>query len=94
MSDQDSTEESLRRYKEICDELDAECARLKAEVKRLTKAGNAMVSQWNKYGLIEAQLRVDWHAAKEGHNMWGVVAPYVVPPCIDSYTAKEGKGQP
>jgi hypothetical protein len=41
-------------------------ARLKAEVERLTKAG-------------------------EGNSMWGVVAPYVVPPCIDRYTAKEGK---
>jgi hypothetical protein len=41
-------------------------ARLKAEVERLTKAG-------------------------EGNSMWGVVAPYVVPPCIDKYTAKEGK---
>jgi chromosome segregation ATPase len=37
MSDQDSTEESLKRYKEICDELDAECTRLKAEVERLQK---------------------------------------------------------
>ena len=43
-----------------------ENARLKAEVERLTKAG-------------------------EGNSMWGVVAPYVVPPCIDRYTAKEGK---
>jgi len=47
-------------------ELSDENARLKAEVERLTKAG-------------------------EGNSMWGVVAPYVVPPCIDKYTAKEGK---
>ena len=47
MSDQDSTEESLRRYKEICDELETQCtwlisenARLKAEVERL-EAENA-----------------------------------------------------
>lgn len=89
--------------------------RLKAEVERLTKAGDNMYSwlgvcgrhnnstgdDWlrAKKGLpslteqweIEKRNRAAEDAAKEGHNMWGVVAPYVVPPCIDSYTAKEGK---
>jgi hypothetical protein len=42
----------------------AAVACLKAKVKRLTNAGDAIISQWNKYGLVEAQLRLDWHAAK------------------------------
>jgi hypothetical protein len=89
----------LVRYKEICDELDAECTRLKdenarlrsfstrtiipnidlekevaylkAEVERLTKAGDAMQTRlnffqkrWDNDELCkEAE---DWNAAKEG----------------------------
>lgn len=88
---------------------------LKAQVERLTKAGDNMYSwlgvcgrhnnstgdDWlrAKKGLpslteqweIEKRNRAAKDAAKEGHNMWGIVAPYVVPPCIDRYTAKEGK---
>jgi hypothetical protein len=65
----------LVRYKEICDELDAECTRLKAEVERLTKAGDAMASsiQFNEemakdYNgpTIVHQSVQRWNAAKEG----------------------------
>jgi cell division septum initiation protein DivIVA len=45
--------------------LQEENKRLQAKVKRLTKAGDAIISQWNEHGLVEAQLRVDWHTAKE-----------------------------
>ncbi len=69
----------LVRYKEICDELDAECTRLKAKVERLTKAADEVDAAWSVYenGLIEtpewvkrSQVRDAvsrlWHAAKEG----------------------------
>ena len=75
---------------------------LQAQVERLTKAGDAMelTLQADFNGcpyepLIVRNAIIYWRnakdAAKEGHNMWGIVAPYVVPPCIDSYTAKWGK---
>jgi hypothetical protein len=61
----------LVRYKEICDELDAECTRLKAEVERLTKAGDALAeAMW--YGdngrsiWVKKFAETDWNAAKEG----------------------------
>lgn len=72
---------------------------LQAQVERLTKAGDAMAKVITEFRCGPYGNRVKnafvvwnaWNAAKEGHNMWGVVAPYVVPPCIDRYTAKEGK---
>ena len=39
----------LVRYKEMCDELDAECTRLKAEVERLTDKVGLMNQLWDKY---------------------------------------------
>jgi len=88
----------LPRWKEICDELDAECtrikdenarlrsfctrtiipnidleaenARLKAEVERLTKAGDAMLAEWASGDEKDAQnflkALVIWNAAKKG----------------------------
>ena len=68
---------------------------LEAQVERLTKAGDSLVYslQWCDWGShIQTMDGVNrWNAAKDGESMWGVVAPYVVPPCIDKYTAKEGK---
>ena len=64
--------DDLVRYKEICDELDAECTRLKAEVERLTKAGDAMAVKINVHGINDRftdsqKLVDDWsNAAKEG----------------------------
>lgn len=60
----------LPRWKEMCDELDARCNELKAEVERLRKAGDEL--SWafafavsrddgKESGLIKA-----WNAAKEG----------------------------
>jgi hypothetical protein len=88
----------LVRYKEICDELDAECTRLKdenarlrsfctrtiipnidlekevtrlkAEVERLTKAGDAMaddlLKEFGRKEMLKYQPYQDWLAAKEG----------------------------
>jgi hypothetical protein len=86
----------LVRYKEICDELDAECSRLKdenarlrsfctrtiipnidlekevtrlkAEVERLTKAGDDMVDMvdWEVPYERRKKLEAAWNAAKEG----------------------------
>jgi hypothetical protein len=71
--------DDLVRYKEMCDELDAECTRLKAEVERLTKAGDAMAEEialakrqdeGSRFDPIEMhydhELIVNWNAAKEG----------------------------
>ncbi len=63
----------LVRYKEICDELDAECTRLKAEVERLTKAGDELHAFLINY-IVEGRIssaylnKLDdgWNAAKEG----------------------------
>ena len=67
---------------------------LQAEVERLTKERDkALTDFWyihEGYFRLEAEVN-RLTAAKEGNSMWGVVAPYVVPPCIDKYTAKEGK---
>ena len=55
--------------------LEAENARLKAEVERLRKAGDAMIDEWwlqlscperMKASWMQEQAIVDWHAAKEG----------------------------
>ena len=55
--------------------LEAENARLKAEVERLTKAGDAMIDEWwlqlscperMKKSWMQEQAIVDWLAAKEG----------------------------
>ena len=57
------------------DKVVAENARLKAEVERLTKAGDAMIDEWwlqlscpqkMKASWLKEQAIVDWHAAKEG----------------------------
>jgi len=69
-------------------------ARLKAEVERLTKERDkALTDFWyihEGYFRLEAEVN-RLTASKDGNSMYGVVAPYVVPPCIDKYTAKEGK---
>jgi len=56
-------------YRENYD-LQAENARLKAEVERLTKAGDAMVSEWANGEEKDAKnflkALVIWNAAKEG----------------------------
>ena len=54
----------LVRYKEMCNELDAECTRLKAEVERLTKAGDAMAERLMYQGYPETVPA--WKSAKEG----------------------------
>ena len=68
--------------------------RLKAEVERLTKERDkALTDFWyihEGYFRLEAEVN-RLTASKDGNSMCGVVAPYVVPPCIDKYTAKEGK---
>jgi len=65
----------LVRYKEMCDELDAECTRLKAEVERLTKAGNQSIAVGTKlremvgdhhWSLEFDRVRTDWNAVKGG----------------------------
>jgi hypothetical protein len=49
-------------------ELNKEVARLKAEVERLTKAGDAMVDMvdWEVPYERRKKLEADWNAAKEG----------------------------
>ena len=88
---------------------------LKAQVERLTKAGDNMYSWLGVCGRHNNSTGDDWLRAKKGlpslseqweiekrnraaedaakmfNSMMGVVAPCVVPPCIDRYTAKEGK---
>jgi hypothetical protein len=58
----------LVRYKEICDELDAECTRLKAEVERLYRHGDLMLkfAAANMTFPAYATMAKDWNAAKEG----------------------------
>ncbi len=80
--------DDLNRYREMCDELDAECTRLKAEVERLTavfvpenlilradverltKAGDWVMSHWSSGdGSDEVrfcQALLKWKNAKEG----------------------------
>jgi hypothetical protein len=64
------------RLKSLCDnlgmggkhtitEIEAENARLKAEVERLTKAGDAMAKLLSCCGNPQSEVR-DWNAAKEG----------------------------
>ena len=78
--------------KHLAEALKDENARLKAEVGRLTKERDkALTDFWyihEGYFRLEAEVN-RLTAAKEGNSMCGVVAPYVVPPCIDKYTAKE-----
>jgi len=56
--------------RDMAKELEAENARLKAEVERLTKAGDAMISEWasgeEKDGRNFLKALVIWNAAKEG----------------------------
>jgi hypothetical protein len=52
----------------LFDDTIAENARLKAEVERLTKAGDAMVDMvdWEVPYERRKKLEADWNAAKEG----------------------------
>ena len=51
---------SLRRYKEICDELDAECSRLKAEVERLTSENESLQAKaTNIYNAMVVRCKVE-----------------------------------
>ncbi len=56
--------------RDMAKELEAENARLKAEVERLTKAGDAMLSEWANGEEKDAKnflkALVIWNAAKEG----------------------------
>ena len=63
-----------RKYGMCCDASD-EIARLKAEVERLTKAGDAMIDEWwlqlscperMKASWMQEQAIVEWNAAKKG----------------------------
>lgn len=56
--------EGKARYREMCDELDARCNELKAEVERLTKAGDKMAHIHRFVGFPSYTL--EWEAAKEG----------------------------
>jgi len=59
----------LVRYKEICDELDAECTRLKAEVERLRLIGDEIIMDvYRSECLTEKWCKMarKWDAAKEG----------------------------
>ncbi len=72
-------------------------ARLKAEVERLTKERDkALTDFWyihEGYFRLEAEVN-RLTASKDGNSMCGVVAPYVVPPCIDKYTAAKDGWKP
>jgi hypothetical protein len=59
---------------------------LQAQVERLTKAVMHSPAAQLKLKELEGKTTFD-----EINSMISVVAPYVVPPCIDRYTAKEGK---
>jgi hypothetical protein len=63
-----------RMSREFCNLADDHC-RLKAEVERLTKAGDAMIDEWwlqlscpewMKKSWMQEQAIVDWNAAKKG----------------------------
>jgi hypothetical protein len=41
-------------------------ARLKAEVERLTKAGDAIYQSFDQFGQVDATTLKGWQAAKEG----------------------------
>jgi hypothetical protein len=55
----------------LFDDTIAENARLKAEVERLTKAGDAMVDMvdWEVPYERRKKLEADWNAAKEGKQL-------------------------
>jgi hypothetical protein len=61
------SEPAKRYYKTFSDNmhLQSENARLKAEVERLTKAGDAMAKLLSCCGNPQSEVR-DWNAAKEG----------------------------
>jgi hypothetical protein len=48
------------------DALVAENARLKAEVERLTKAGDAIYKTFDEFGQVDAMTLKGWKSAKEG----------------------------
>jgi hypothetical protein len=59
----------LVRYKEICDELDAECTRLKAEVERLRFIGDEIIMDVYRSECLTdkwCKMARKWDAAKEG----------------------------
>ena len=64
---------NLSEWIKTCDELEARCNELKAEVERLRKAGDAMADAMDRNGChdngdYDENVRVtnDWNAAKEG----------------------------
>jgi hypothetical protein len=61
--------EDKARYREMCDELDAECTRLKAEVESLYRHGDLMLkfAAANMAFPAYATMAKDWNAAKEGN---------------------------
>ena len=82
----------VERLDTLSKQLMAQHSNISCENIMLGKAGDVMagVIGLPVNSVQSSALIQNWNAAKEGHNMWGVVAPYVVPPCIDRYTAKEG----
>jgi uncharacterized protein YdaT len=71
-----------------------EIERLKAEVERLTAFTTRTIIPNEQLQAENARLKAEVERLRligDEINMWGVVAPYVVPPCIDKYSAKEGK---
>jgi uncharacterized protein YhaN len=60
--------EDKARYNEMCDELDARCNELKAEVERLHRHGDLMLkfAAANMTFPAYATMAKDWNAAKEG----------------------------
>ncbi len=71
-----------------------EVTRLKAEVERLTAFTTRTIIPNEELQAENARLKAEVERLRfigDKINMWGVVAPYVVPPCIDKYAAKEGK---
>jgi hypothetical protein len=66
------SEDLISHYKEQRDEVinDCQCSRLKAEVERLTKAGDAMaedlLEEFGRKEMLKYQPYQDWNAAKEG----------------------------
>ena len=65
----DNKEGKLCEYRDYV-KLEAENARLKAEVERLTKAGDAMADMvdWEVPYERRKKLEAEWNAAKEGNG--------------------------
>jgi hypothetical protein len=87
-----SQPDSLTAYLYAAELAKDDIKRLKAKVERLTNEVGLMNQLFEKHLTPEIRKALV-NSAKDENSMWGVVAPYVVPPCIDKYTAKEGKPQ-